>query len=154
MQRDTENPKRYGDSYFMARNPVTCEGLVQLTMGGPLPLYNGGLLMTQVRYFDADRRRPGLPEDVAALVSRIADDGIALKLINLGPDQPRTLVVQAGAMGEHTFLDAVFGDGDEIKTVPVNGRHLSVTLQPATHITLELHMERFVNDPTYRGPWD
>ncbi|MFC1693109.1 hypothetical protein ACFL1R_06360 [Candidatus Latescibacterota bacterium] len=154
MQRDTENPGHYGDSYFMARNPVTCEGLVQLTMGGPLPLYNGGLLMTQVRYFDADRRRPGLPLDVAALVPRISNDGIIVHLVNLSPDQARSLVVQAGAMGEHTFLDASYMDGADRKTVTVYGRHLMVTMKPATRIILELRMERFVNDPTYRGPWE
>jgi hypothetical protein len=154
MQRDTDDPMRYGDSYFMARNPVTCEGLVQLTMGGPLPLYNGGLLMTQVRHFDADRRRPGLPEDVAALVSRVADDGITLNLVNLSPDQPRTLVVQAGAMGEHTFHDVSYMDGADRKTVPVDSRHLTVTMKPASRIVLELDMERFVNDPTYLGPWE
>ncbi len=154
MQRDTEDPKRYGDAYFQGRNPVTCEGLVQLTMGGPLPLYNGGLLMTQVRHFDADRKRPGLPEDVAALVTRVNREGITLELVNLSPDRPRTLVVQAGAFGEHEFFDATYRLGNETKTVPVNSNRLQVTMKPATRIVLDLRMDRFVNDPTYRGPWD
>ena len=48
-------------------NPVVTEALVQLTWGGPQVIYNGGLQQARVRYYDADRRRPGLPPSVAAL---------------------------------------------------------------------------------------
>ena len=42
-------------------NPVVTEALVQLTWGGPQVIYNGGLQQARVRYYDAIRRRPGLP---------------------------------------------------------------------------------------------
>ena len=35
MAEDDEDPASYGDAYFQRRNPITCEGLVQLTCGGP-----------------------------------------------------------------------------------------------------------------------
>ena len=59
-------------------NPVVTEALVQLTWGGPQVLYNGGLQQARVRYYDADRRRPGLPASVAALVSSIDPQATAL----------------------------------------------------------------------------
>ena len=37
MAQDEQDPATYGDAYFQQRNPVTCEGLVQLTLGAPLP---------------------------------------------------------------------------------------------------------------------
>ena len=43
-------------------NPVVTEALVQLTWGGPQVIYNGGLQQARVRYYDAGRRRPGLPQ--------------------------------------------------------------------------------------------
>ena len=55
-------------------NPVLTEALMQLTLGAPQIVYNGGLLTARVRYFDAERRRPGLPPDVAALVETLEAD--------------------------------------------------------------------------------
>ena len=49
-------------------------------------MYNGGLLMARLRYFDPQRRRPGLPSDVAALVESLADERAVLHLVNLQPD--------------------------------------------------------------------
>ncbi len=47
--------------HWQRRNPVLTEALVQLTLGAPQPLYNGGLLFSPMRYYDGQRRRPGLP---------------------------------------------------------------------------------------------
>jgi hypothetical protein len=55
--------------------------LIQLTMGGPLFMYNGGLPVTRLRYFDAQRKRPGLPEDVGALVEKLEDKRAVLHLV-------------------------------------------------------------------------
>ena len=74
ISQDDQDPASYDDAYFQQCKSVTCEGLVQLTMGAPLPFYNGGLLMTRVRHFDPVNRRPGLPPDVAALVSELTFD--------------------------------------------------------------------------------
>ena len=153
MEKDEEDPKRYGDSYFQRRNPVTCEGLVQLTLGGPLPHYNGGLLVTRLRYFDIQHQRPGLPQDVGALVAKMTDDLTELQLVNLNEKESRDILVQAGAMGEHNFTEACFKSDKDNKTVKVNDKYLRVSLPPRTRITLHLGMQRFANAPSYKHPW-
>ena len=150
MENDEEDPAGYGDAYFQRRNPVTCEGLVELTCGGPLPHYNGGLLVTRVRHYDAHNNRPGLPEDVAALVSKLTANTVELELINLSASEARDVIVQAGSMGEHNFTTAS-ANGDN--KVEVNGTYLQVHLPPNTQIALEVGMERFVNVPSYKQPW-
>ncbi len=152
MEADEEAPEKYGDSYFQRRNPVTCEGLVQLTLGGPLPHYNGGLLVTQLRYFDVQRKRPGLPRDVGALVSKMTVDRTELQLVNLSSKEARDVLVQAGAMGEHNFTDVHFKSGRGDKTVSVNGKYLQIYLPPSAQITLNLGMQRFANAPSYKHP--
>ena len=84
-------------------NPVAVESLVQLMWGGLMPGRNGGLPNTRLRYFDPARRRAGVPDDVAALVSQLSDTQTTVTLINLG-DQPRTVIVQGGAYGEHVLV--------------------------------------------------
>jgi hypothetical protein len=84
-------------------NPVVTEALVQLTWGGPQVIYNGGLPQARVRYYDAGRRRPGLPASVAALVSSIDPQATVVDLVNLDPEHDRTVIVQAGAFAEHTL---------------------------------------------------
>ena len=89
----------YFQTYLIGRSTIMTEALVHLTMGGPMPIYNGGLLNVSVRHFDAERRRPGLPADVAALVRGINSQGIDLTLVNLHPTQSRSLISQAGRLG-------------------------------------------------------
>ena len=84
-------------------NPVSTEALVQQTLGAPQSLYNGGLLHCRVRYRDRERRRPGLPADVAALVQELSAERTVLTLVNLSPFEERRLTVRAGAFGEHRF---------------------------------------------------
>ena len=153
MADDDEDPASYGDAYFQRRNPITCEGLVQLTCGGPLPHYNGGLLVTRVRHFDGQQKRPGLPSDVGALVTQMTADTTELQLVNLNTTEPRDVIVQAGAMGEHNFTSVSIKDDENKHSVSVNGTHLHVHLPPYTQIELELGMHRFVNAPSYNPPW-
>ena len=153
MADDDEDPANYGDAYFQRRNPITCEGLVQLTCGGPLPHYNGGLLVTRLRHFDGQQKRPGLPPDVGALVTQMTADTTELQLVNLNTTEPRDVIVQAGAMGEHNFTSVSIKDNQNKHSVSVNGTHLHVHLPPYTHIELELGMHRFVNVPSYQHPW-
>ena len=89
--------------YIAELNPVVVKSLVFLTMGGPMPIYNGGLLQTRVRHFDPERGRPGLPEDVAALVEKVEPDRSFLQLVNTSAFETRRVIVQAGAYGEHQF---------------------------------------------------
>ncbi len=134
MEQDEEDTAGYSDAYFQRRNPVTCEGL----------------LVSRLRHFDAQRRRPGLPPDVAALVSAMTAERTDLTLVNLGPEH-RQVLIQAGGMGEHEFTEAG-ADGDRQLTA-VNGAAVEIGLPPGTRIRLELGMRRFVNRPTLAFPW-
>ena len=69
IRQDTEDLTEVYIHHWQQLNPVITEALVQLTLGAPQIIYNGGLLHCRLRYFDADRKRPGLPPDAAALVS-------------------------------------------------------------------------------------
>ena len=151
MAQDEQDPSTYNDAYFQRRNPVTCEGLVQLTAGAPLPHYNGGLLVTRLRHFDARRQRPGLPPDVAALVSGMGDEHTQLTLVNLGAARRREVLVQAGGMGEHQFT-AVRAD-QAAERVAVDANTLKVDLPPATQIRLDLGMKRFAREPSMALPF-
>jgi hypothetical protein len=152
-------------------NPVVTKGLVQVTMGSPQPVYNGGLLRGMVRYFDQEQHKPGLPQDVAALVDEVAADKVGVQLVNLSANKARTVIVQAGAYGEHSFTQAHWREQDhealkrhaglwlreEIKhvekTVSVDGKHISVHLPPGTSIRLDLGVKRFAQSPSYAQPW-
>ena len=155
--------------HWQEHNPIITEVLLQLTLGAPQIIYNGGLLHSRVRYYDVERERPGLPEDVAALVERMDAGSITLCLVNLSPFEERTLIVQAGAFGEHSFTAARFNVRtsdypgsqkgyaapplqSEEQQAEVNDKYLQIQLPPATEITLKLGMERYVNQPAYEQP--
>ncbi len=150
IAQDEQEPATYNDAYFQQRNPVTCEGLVQLTMGAPLPHYNGGLLVARLRHFDLERRRPGLPPDVAALVSGLSDDWAELTVVNTGAER-RELMIQAGGMGEHEFTEVEVDGGD--RRVAVDSRTLEVALPPHSQVRLQLGMKRFDHEPALDLPW-
>jgi hypothetical protein len=134
-------------------NPVSTAALINLTLGGndpngsghgPLPLH------TQLRHFDPDRRRAGLPEDVAALVERITPEGVTLTLVNTSPFHARTVTIQAGGYGEHHFTTvAVAG-----RTIQVDAPFVTVRLVPGAHDTLTVGMRRYAHQPTLAFPWD
>ncbi|MCG5218262.1 hypothetical protein [Streptosporangium sp. KLBMP 9127] len=153
--------------HWQRLNPVLTEALLQLTTGTPQVLYNGGLLPARLAYFDADRRRPGLPPDVAALVDRVTPDRTRVELVHTGLGGTRRVVVQAGAFGEHQIGTAVVTDaadgypGDpraytappaEITTreVEVNGPRLEVVLPPGRRIRLDLHLTLRARRPAHR----
>jgi len=154
MREDTQDRKTYGDAYLQARNPVNVEALVQLSTGGLPPIYNGGLLVTPIRHFDAENKRPGLPEDVAALVSKVDGESITVTLVNTSPIHARTVVMGAGGFGEHQFVRASFQEPDgEEQATEIDDCWLSVTLEPAAIVTMKIEMKRFVNQPGYKQPW-
>lgn len=86
--------------FWQRVNPVVTEILSQLITGTPQVLYNGGLPFSAVSYRDADRNRPGLPADVAALVTGLEGDRIDVELVNLSMTQRRRVVVSASRFGE------------------------------------------------------
>jgi hypothetical protein len=152
-------------------NPVVTEALVQLTWGGPQVIYNGGLQQARVRYYDAGRRRPGLPSSVSALVSSIEPAATVVDLINLHPGEERSVIVQAGAFAEHT-IQAVrytacqdgswlgglydYGHGEPAVTerhAAVGDPWLTVRLPPSTRIRLTLTLALRARDPSYSAPF-
>ena len=153
-------------------NPVVTEALVQLTWGGPQVIYNGGLQQARVRYYDADRRRPGLPASVAALVSSIDPEATVVDLVNLDPDQDRAVIVQAGAFAEHTIEEVRYtacddgswagdlydyGHGDPVvieRQAEVGGPWLAVRLPASTRVRLTLRLSVRTRKPSYATPFD
>jgi len=153
-------------------NPVVTEALVQLTWGGPQVIYNGGLQQARIRYYDAARRRPGLPASVAALVSSIDPAATVVDLVNLDPEHDRIMTVQAGAFAEHA-IEAVrytacldrswmgglydYGHGEPTvieQHVEVGGPWLTVRLPPSTRIRLTLTLALRTRNPSYATPFD
>ena len=147
MHTDTQDPMTYDDAYIQNRNPICTEALVQLMLGGPLPLYNGGLLMVTLFYFDADEKRPGIPEDVAALISKNEGDCVEVTLHNMHPSRARRIIIQGGAFGEHQFTGAVCEE-ENIK-LSLNDNRFELELLPCSKITLTLGMKRYANQPKY-----
>ncbi|MDR1600214.1 MAG: hypothetical protein LBS11_10170 [Oscillospiraceae bacterium] len=143
---DTQDPSTYDDAYIQNRNPICAEGLVMLTLGSPLPLYNGGLLMSTLFYFDADQGRPGLPPDVSALVFDNVKDSVALTLVNLNPARTRRVIAQGGAFAEHTFGRVALDDGEALE---VGGPRFLAQLPPNSMATFTITIARYSRTPAY-----
>jgi hypothetical protein len=131
-------------------SPVAFEALANLTLGAANLYGSGDVLRSQVRYFDPERRRAGLPEDVAVLVEQIDRDGIVLTLVNTSTANARRLIVQTGAYGEHQAVSVAVNG----KHLPVDARHFEVRLAPGAGEKLTVRMRRYANDPTLAFPWD
>jgi hypothetical protein len=131
-------------------SPIATEALVNLTLGGNDPGKDGNILHSRVRYFDPQRRRAGLPEDVAALVEKITPGSVVLRLVNTSPVHARDIVVQTGAFAEHQCV-AVEAGGARLD---VNASHFTVSLEPGAGGTLTITMKRYANQPTATFPWD
>ena len=130
-------------------NPAQTDVLTSLMLGGLEPGHCGYPLHARVRYFDPERRRPGLPEDVAALVETLSAGEATVSLVNLDQTRGRTVVVQGGAYGEHQ-VTAVTVDG---RTTPANRSSFSVSLAPGCGARLVVRADRYVNQPTFAFPW-
>jgi hypothetical protein len=140
-------------------NPANVTALVATMTGGihiarppwsPTSPPQGGVpLHCRLRYFDADRRRAGVPEDVGALVHSLGDRATEVTLVNLGR-VPRTVIVQGGAYGEHRIDTA----GLAGETHSIGARSMTVRLEPGCGARLTLAMTRYANRPTLSFPWD
>lgn len=81
---------------------VAVTSLLHLMLGANYPGGSGNAPHAQVRYFDPDRRRAGLPPDAGALlVERISTATVTLILVNTSPVHRRDVVIQTGGYGEH-----------------------------------------------------
>jgi hypothetical protein len=149
MRRDTTPPERRLADNMLDYNPASTDSLVQLMWGALLPGREGGLLNARLRYFDPERRRAGVPADVAALVSELSDSRTVVTLINLNPAESRTLIVQGGGYGEHQLLSVTAGS----QTKRIDAPLMTVRLGPGCGQQLVLEMKRYANAPTVRHPW-
>ena len=141
--------------HWQEHNPVTTEALVQLTLGAPQIIYNGGFLFSSIRYFDFDEKKPGLPEDISALVTNSQEEKISLTLVNLNENNIKNIIIQAGSMGEHSFGNIRYqiSENSQFHEGVINNRYLKVSMKPETQIKIELDIFRSVNHLTYQFPW-
>jgi hypothetical protein len=149
MRRDTTPPERRLADNMLDYNPAATESLVQLMWGALLPGREGGLVNARLRYFDPQRKRAGVPEDVAALISEISDTRTTVTLVNVSPSERRTVIVQGGAYGEHQIVSVTKGKASTAVHAPL----LTVRIDPGCGQTLVLEMRRYVNQPTVLHPW-
>ncbi len=158
-KKDPTTPETRLADWPIGVNPASVTSLVQLMTGGlhiarpswsPTSPPQGGVpLHCRLRYFDADRRRAGVPEDVAALVHALGDASAEVTLINLSRTQARTVTVQGGAYAEHR-IESVVLDG---RATPVGSRDFTIRLEPGCGTRLRLAMRRYANRPTLAFPW-
>ncbi len=164
IERDTADLTQVNIHHWQQLNPVTTEALVQQTLGTPQPIYNGGLLVAPVGYFDGVCGRPGLPRDVAALVTHVSARRLTVHLVNVSTTTTREVIVQAGAFGEHRFDHVAYDQCTteslglqtdyaapplitERASVNIVDSQLRVVLPPLHETTLDLTMTRYVNLP-------
>ncbi len=147
---DTRPPEKRLADNMMDANPVAVAALEQLMWGALPPGRAGELMNARLRYFDPERRRAGLPEDVGALVSEIGDTRTVVTLVNLSPTVSRTVVVQGGAYGEHQIVRVEWNG----KREPIDAREFTVLLASRAGARLTLTLRRYANAPTVRFPWD
>ncbi|MCC6860362.1 MAG: hypothetical protein IT158_17465 [Bryobacterales bacterium] len=150
MRRDVTTPDTRLADYLMAYNAVETDALVNLMWGG---YFSGGRIWTlhsRFRYFDPEKRRSGIPEEVGALVEKLAADSADLVLVNTNPVDARTVIVQAGGYGEHQF-ESVTVNG---QSTAIEGPLLTVRLEPGCGARLSFRMTRYKNQPTLLHPWD
>jgi len=155
MENDDGNPSEWDVHHWQDINPVVTDPLVQMTTGSPGVIYHGGLCHARIRHFDPQARRPGLPDSVAAQVSRVRTDSVDLDLVNLHDSQVRDILVQAGTFGEHLFTRISRLDDDV--ELPVEdfqkSKTVKIRLQPSSSLRMRLHLLRYVSDPSYAFPW-
>ncbi len=96
-----------------------------------------------------EKYRAGLPEDVAALVTKM-DGGVTnVSLVNINQVKSRKVIIQTGAFGEHQCLSVKIGD----KEYPVNNRSFEVQLDPGAGTELIISAKRYANQPSWSFPW-
>jgi len=135
-------------------SPIYFEGLVQMTMGGPMHISHGGLQHGKVRFFDGQLKRPGLPNDVAAIVDKLTATTIGMQVVNISADQKRVLVIQAGTFGEHSFTSVkVTLNSGLSENYNISSKWFQIVLEAGSGGTLGFNIERYVNVPSYETPF-
>ncbi len=135
-------------------SPIYFEGLAQMVMGAPMHISHGGLQHGKVRFFDAVLKRPGLPSDVAAVVDSLSATTIGLQIANTHLTQTRSLVIQSGAFGEHSFTQVeITLDSGTREIVEIGSKWFQIELGPQAGATLSFSVGRYVNEPSYETPF-
>jgi hypothetical protein len=149
MRNDPTTPDtRLADWGLDICNPINANELVRLIMGANLT-FRIWSLHARVRYFDPEKGRAGLPDDVAAIVTKMEEDKTYITLVNINPLESRSLYVQTGAYGEHECLSVKTGS----KEFPVNNRYFKVNIEPGSGAELVISVKRYANQPTLDFPW-
>ncbi len=152
IENDDADPEDVICNHYHSLIPVVPEGLIQMMMGTPSAVYNGGLLHAHLCYFDPQERRIGVPDGVAALVDKVSTDGASVTLVNTDPAETRTVLVQSGMFGEHEFT---WAQQDEGERVDIDGKWFRVQLGPSAQARLQLGLKRFAHRPAYGHPkWE
>ena len=175
IQDEHGDPVTFVDNKWINMDPMEIDNLVRFSIGGLPVRRQGEMLHSQVRYFDGDRLCPGLPPNVAAMVSRIEKDWIEIEVINLNAFEPRQLIVQGGAYGEHQFISADLQPFDDNPSSGRDSRNrrpsrreqsdsqshweldasaFVIDLAPGSGSKLKLNIRRYVNQPGYDFPWN
>ncbi len=149
MKNDPTTPETRLADWLLDFNPAKTGTLVNLMLGGHLA---GRIwtLHTRVRYFDPEKRRSGLPQDVAALVERLTGGSLTLTLVNTNPIHPRTVIVQAGAYGEHQFQAVTLNR----ETISIDRPSVTFRLEPGCGSRMVFKMKRYANQPKLVPLWD
>ena len=149
VRQDTASPDTRMSDDMNGLQPAITGALTELMLGGLPTGREGHPLHARLRYFDPERRRAGVPEDVAALVTRMTDTETSVTLVNVNQVEARTVVVQGGAYGEHRIVTA-HADG---APVDVEGSSFAVRLAPGSGAEVTLTMSRYASPPTLAFPW-
>lgn len=169
MLGDALDPDATHLHFWQRVNPVVTEVLTQLVGGAPQVLYNGGLGHTALRYEDVDRARPGLPDDVAALVHRLDADGAGVRLVNTSIVHTRTVRLRGGRFGLDRIVRATAAVEDSSGHPGASGTYASpigavtlatvdcdddlvVVLPPAHGTDLDLTIARATGSPRHLTP--
>lgn len=150
FRNDASTPDTRASDHAQRYNPVETTALVNLMNGANDPGGSGNVVHARLRYFDPDRRRAGLPQDVAALVDGLSDDAVSVTLVNLSQTRERNVIVQTGAYAEHTAVSVTIGD----RTQAVNASSFAVRLAHGAGARLQISMRRYANQPVLAFPWD
>lgn len=150
MRSDTTTPDTRLSDDPLKYTPAAGRSLTELMLGGMYPGRTGLVLHCRLRYFDPVRRRAGVPEHVAALVEKMTSDEVVVTLVNTSQLDSCRIVVQAGSYAEHQFLSVEVGGREQ----NIDDSSFSVELAPGAGDRVTLKMQRYVNQPTLRFPWD
>jgi len=153
LRKDPTSPDMRLVDDPMAMNPASITSLIRLMGGGfyePAHARRSPPFHTRLRYFDHIKRRAGVPEDVAVLVDRMTDKTVRLNMVNLNALESRAVIVQGGAYGEHQLVAVTENQNQTL----INDPYFTITLAPGAGTTLEIEMDRYVNQPTMHFPWE